>query len=222
MNQIRIRILLFSSLIFKRPTKNKFFSAYYFLKVRLHRFFKDKMKCRWSGSDDLDPLDLYAFESPGSGSISQRYGSGSFSRQAKIVRKTLIPVDLCLWWTFKNDVNVPSKSNKQKKCVFVGLLKINDENSRTRIRIWSINQCFPYYFCLMIEGSGSIPLTNGSGSGRLKSIRIRRIRIGNTDWKGLLLLNKQNVLNCLQTVKNKTLNGFFRILLWYICSKKDW
>jgi hypothetical protein len=30
-----------------------------------------------------------------------------------------------------------------------------------------------YYFCLMIEGSGSVPCTNGSGSGRPKNIRIR-------------------------------------------------
>ncbi len=41
----------------------------------------------------------------------------------------------------------------------------------------SRNQNFPYYFCLMPEGSGSgsIPLTNGSGSGsrRPKNIRIR-------------------------------------------------
>jgi hypothetical protein len=43
----------------------------------------------------------------------------------------------------------------------------------------SRNQGFSYYFFLMIEGSGSgsIPLTNGSGSRRLKNIRIRRIRI---------------------------------------------
>ncbi len=48
------------------------------------------------------------------------------------------------------------------------------------------NQCFSYYFCLMIEGSGagpgsrSISLTNGSGSGRPKNIWILRIRILNT------------------------------------------
>ncbi len=46
---------------------------------------------------------------------------------------------------------------------------------------------FSYYFCLVIEGSGSIPLTNRSGSGRPKNIRIRRIRIRirirNTDKK---------------------------------------
>jgi hypothetical protein len=35
---------------------------------------------------------------------------------------------------------------------------------------------FFYYFCLMIEGSGSISLTNGSGSGRPKNIWILRIR----------------------------------------------
>ncbi len=38
---------------------------------------------------------------------------------------------------------------------------------------YSKNQGFSYYFCLMIEGSGSVPLTNGSGSRRPKDIRIR-------------------------------------------------
>jgi hypothetical protein len=36
--------------------------------------------------------------------------------------------------SLKNDVNVPSKSNKQNN-FFVGVLKVNDENSRIRIRI---------------------------------------------------------------------------------------
>jgi hypothetical protein len=35
------------------------------------------------------------------------------------------------------------------------------------------NKGFSYYFCLMIEGSGSLSLINGSGSGRPKNIRIR-------------------------------------------------
>jgi hypothetical protein len=46
---IRIRILLFSSLTFKTPTKNYFFkgfSAYYFLKVHLHNFSKLKKSKR--------------------------------------------------------------------------------------------------------------------------------------------------------------------------------
>ncbi len=48
----------------------------------------------------------------------------------------------------------------------------------------SRNQCYSYYFCMMIEGSGSgsIPLTSRSGSGRPKNMWIRwiRIRIRNT------------------------------------------
>ncbi len=54
----------------------------------------------------------------GSGSISQRYGSRSFYHQVKILRKTLIPTVLRLLYDFlslKNDVNVPSKRNEQKK-----------------------------------------------------------------------------------------------------------
>jgi magnesium-transporting ATPase (P-type) len=38
---------------------------------------------------DQDPLDPHVFGPPGSGSISQRYGSGSFYYHAKMVRKTL-------------------------------------------------------------------------------------------------------------------------------------
>jgi hypothetical protein len=60
--------------------------------------------------------DPHVFGPPGSGSISQRYGSESFYDQAKIVRQTLIPSVLLLFFSFlslKNDVlNVPSKSNK--------------------------------------------------------------------------------------------------------------
>ncbi len=59
----------------------------------------------------------------------------------------------------------------------------------------SRNQSFSYYFCLVIEGSGSgsTPLSNGSASGlrRPKNMWIRwiRVRIRNTDrgmsWEGL-------------------------------------
>ncbi len=51
------------------------------------------------------------------------------------------------------------------------------------------NQGFPYYFCMMKEGSGSIPLTSGSGSGswRPKNMWIRiRIWIRNTGCGYLL------------------------------------
>jgi hypothetical protein len=57
----------------------------------------------------------------------------------------------------------------------------------------SRNQGFSYYFCMMIEGSGSgagsefgsIPLSSGSGSGRPKNMRIRWIRIRNTAMNNL-------------------------------------
>jgi hypothetical protein len=54
----------------------------------------------------VDP-DPSVFGPPGLGSVSQRYGSGSFYHQTKIVRKILIPTVLM------NNVNVHS-SNKQK------------------------------------------------------------------------------------------------------------
>jgi hypothetical protein len=59
------------------------------------------------------------FGLPVSGSTRKRYGSGSgsFCHQEKIVRKTLIPTGSWLLFDFlslTNDVNVPSKSNKQK------------------------------------------------------------------------------------------------------------
>jgi hypothetical protein len=39
---------------------------------------------------DPDTPDPHVFGPPGSGSISQRYGSGSFYHHAKIVRKTIL------------------------------------------------------------------------------------------------------------------------------------
>jgi hypothetical protein len=66
-----------------------------------------------------------------------------------------------------------------------------DKKSKRVTKYGSRNQgFFSYYFCMMIEGSGSragsgsgsIPLTSGSGSGRPKNMWIRwiRIRISNT------------------------------------------
>ncbi len=40
-----------------------------------------------------------------------------------------------------------------------------------------------YYFCLTMEGSGSVPLTNGSGPGGPKKSRILWILIRNTAGK---------------------------------------
>jgi hypothetical protein len=72
---------------------------------------------------DPDP-DPHIFGPPGSGSgtNSQRYGSGSgsgsFYHHAKIVRKTFDSyyfVTLFDFSSLKKNVNVSSKSNKQKK-----------------------------------------------------------------------------------------------------------
>jgi hypothetical protein len=71
---------------------------------------------------DPDPPDPRVFGPPGSGSTSQRYGcgsgSGSFYQHAKNSKKNLDSyyfVTLFDFISLKNDVNVPSKSNKQKK-----------------------------------------------------------------------------------------------------------
>ena len=45
---------------------------------------------------DPDPSDPYVFGPPGSGSISQRYGSGSFNHLSKISKKNL---DSCCFVT---------------------------------------------------------------------------------------------------------------------------
>ncbi len=60
--------------------------------------------------------------------------------------------------------------------------KIKSEKESQNCR----NQGFSYYFCITIEGSGSragsgsIPMTSGSGSGRPKNMWIRWIRIRST------------------------------------------
>jgi hypothetical protein len=57
-------------------------------------------------------------------------------QHCKKVRKTLIPTVLrllCDFLSLKNNVNVASKSNKKKK-IFVDILKVTDEKSKTRIR----------------------------------------------------------------------------------------
>jgi hypothetical protein len=67
--------------ILKKQTRSK----------RMHRAMKTSV-----ADPDLDPSDTYVFRHSGFGSrsICQRYGSGSFYHQAKIVRKTLIPTVL--------------------------------------------------------------------------------------------------------------------------------
>ncbi len=83
----------------------------------------------------------------------------------------------------------PSRCQKKliSKKVFFCLLLFEGtffKDKKSKRSNKSRNQGFSHYICLVIEGfgSGSIPLTNGSGSGsrRPKNIWIWRIRISNT------------------------------------------
>jgi hypothetical protein len=76
------------------------------------------------------------------------------------------------------------KNNFQKKflclllCEGTFTLFFKDEKSKRSHKTVGI-KVFSYYFCLMTEGSGSLPLTSRSGSGRPQTMWIR-IRIRNT------------------------------------------
>ncbi len=83
---------------------------------------------------------------PGSGSISTRYGSGSFYHHAKVVGKTLVSTVLWLLYdflAFKNDVNVSSKSSKHiklfLKLIFEVRIRIRTKMSRTRKETLSVS-----------------------------------------------------------------------------------
>jgi hypothetical protein len=75
------KFLLLITLIFKFDPKKRRIMLY--LLVKLQKIYPKKAMF-W--------IRIHVFVSPGSGSISQRYGSrsGSFNIQTKIVRKTLI------------------------------------------------------------------------------------------------------------------------------------
>ncbi len=76
----RFRILLFSSLTFRMPAKNKFFntifSAYYFLKVHLHHF--SKIKSQKESQNSRNQGFSYYFCMMIEGSIPLISGSGSW------------------------------------------------------------------------------------------------------------------------------------------------
>jgi hypothetical protein len=71
-----------------------------------------------------DP-DLYVLGPLESGSVSQRYGSGSFCHQAKIVKPLFLLFCDNVFLSLKNDENVPSKNNKENKIIFCWLLEVH-------------------------------------------------------------------------------------------------
>ncbi len=81
-------------------------------------------------------IRTYVFGPPGSGSISTRYGSGSFYHQAKIVSKTLIQTVLWLLYDFSSKINKRKKLRKKNN--LVAILKVAHKN--IRIRSWSQNR----------------------------------------------------------------------------------
>ncbi len=127
---------------------------------------------------------IHVLGSPGSGSIFQRYGSGSgtgsksgyFYYKAKIVGKTLIPTVLWLLYDFlslQNYVTVPSKRIS------------TDENSRIRIRIRiQLSEVWIGGF-----GSGIVPKFHESAtlelSGSLDVERWGDLKLGTVSGQGL-------------------------------------
>ncbi len=74
-----------------------FFINFKTITLRKTQRFLSTVQIAKSSVVDPDPdPDPWVFKHPGSGSVSQRYGSGfgSFNHQAKIVRETLIPTAL--------------------------------------------------------------------------------------------------------------------------------
>jgi hypothetical protein len=59
--------------------------------VHLGMGWYDELRKYYSAVSCVADPDPHVFGPAGSGSISQRYGSGSFYHHANIVRKTLIP-----------------------------------------------------------------------------------------------------------------------------------
>ncbi len=79
--------------------------------------------------------------------------------------------------SLKNDVNVPSKSNKQKDffltSFFVGILKVNDENIRIQIRIRIRIRIYQSGAWIRgsRSGSGSTPKCHGPGTLLARKVR---------------------------------------------------
>jgi hypothetical protein len=94
----------------------------------LYRPWEQSAPSRWAGAErtsllgsGVQPAKKQCHKQcSGSGSVSfwpprsvrgsQRYGSGTFDHQAKIVRNPLFLLFCDFFMTLKNDVNVPSKS----------------------------------------------------------------------------------------------------------------
>jgi hypothetical protein len=99
---------------------------------------------------------------------------------------------------------------------FTSFFKSQKESQNRR------NQGFSYYFCILIEGSGSgsIPLTSGSGSGRPKNMRIR-----NTGEDYTEILRNRGDFQCLCGVGGRAeqqKESSHRLQSIFLVAKRPW
>ncbi len=78
-------------------------------------------------------------------------------------------LDILEWFRIRGSMPLTNGSGSWIRIlIFSSLTVITHNIIFLRLKIKRVtnsrNQGFSYYFCMMIEGSGSIPLTNGSGS----------------------------------------------------------
>ncbi len=107
-------------------------------------------------------------------------------------------VDLCLWLMDPNpdpaifviDHLTPTKTNLKKSFSAYYFLKVHLHHfskikwPKEVKKQYESRFFLQYYFCLLMEGSGSVPLTNGSGSGSA-TLLLTVICAGWQNWKGL-------------------------------------
>jgi len=141
-SQARVEVRLAVDLVTlarQRPAKE---TIMYFLFSRRKAIIK--LQCKNTSVVVPDP-DPYVFGPPGSasGSVSHKYGPGSFHHQAKIVRKNLISTDLWLLYDFLPVFRTESGLGSVESVCFLGLPdphldplnRGTDPRIRIRIRI---------------------------------------------------------------------------------------
>ncbi len=144
----------------------------------------DLIFCPESSIADPDPYD---FGPPGFGfgSASQRYGSGPFYHQAKIVRKTLIPTVLWLLFDFlslKNDENVRYLQKVISNKTFLTKNSFLLASWRAMVKIAGSG-----------FESGSIPECQGSAT-TPKGHQFRNVRYATWKWTVIWRLTWSSVL----------------------------
>ncbi len=109
--------------------------------LRLARLAACNRSCRYNRVPDSSPLGSINFRNARFFVTQESYPDPPISKQEyKNSKKNLDSYCFVTFFglfIFENDENVPSKSNKQKNCLnqfFVGILKVNAENSRFRFQ----------------------------------------------------------------------------------------